>query len=86
MMQIGSISDEDEPEDLMSTDNNINWMITPVVRCQALGGQCDEDGKFLPTQCEDSTCWCVDEAGNQLPHSNTFKQGDQVCCMYPQFN
>lgn len=81
MMQLGSISDEDQREDL-TVDNSINWMITPVLRCVALGGQCDDDGKFLATQCEESTCWCVDEAGNQLPHTNTFKKDEQTCCMY----
>ncbi|PSN48928.1 hypothetical protein C0J52_03479 [Blattella germanica] len=51
-------------------------------RCQALQERmyavnCDSDGKFLPTQCyprKFPECWCVDEAGNQLPNTTTFKR------------
>lgn len=77
MMQIGSLDGEEEPNDLNELDDQID--VPSATRCEALGGQCDENGKFLPTQCEENTCWCVDEAGNQLLHTNTFKKGEVQC-------
>lgn len=80
MMQIGTLNDENAPKDLQEEENTlVEFEITRSTRCEALGGQCDESGKFLPTQCEEETCWCVDEAGNQLLHSNTFKKGEISC-------
>lgn len=65
MMQIGSFDEEE---------------ITITTRCQALEAQCDQHGKFLPMQCNnEDLCWCVDEAGNQLPLTNSFKKGEQQC-------
>ncbi|KAJ9582850.1 hypothetical protein L9F63_022809 [Diploptera punctata] len=60
-------------------------------RCQALQEKlyavnCDADGKFLPTQCfprKFTECWCVDEAGNQLPNTTTFKRGAKICLPTP---
>lgn len=81
MMQLGSLDDDDEPKDLDDKDGTLmDWEISPASRCQALGGQCDTEGKFLPIQCEEETCWCVDEAGNQLPNTNTFLRGEHLCC------
>lgn len=79
MMQIGSFEDSDEPADMKLEEDITKWEIPTVNRCQSLGGQCDEEGKFLPTQCEEETCWCVDEAGNQLPNTNTFVKGEKTC-------
>lgn len=82
MMQIGSLQDEEEPSDLNEAERS-------PTRCQALGGQCDIDGKFLPTQCdEEEACWCVDEAGNQILQTNTFKKGEISCskCFFLIYN
>lgn len=40
--------------------------------------------RFAATQClpkddPDAECWCVDEAGNQLADTTTFKRGAQIC-------
>lgn len=80
MMQIGS-ADQEEEEDFIAQDRMDigDWEIPFTTRCQSLGGQCDKEGKFLSVQCEENTCWCVDEAGNQLPNTNTFQRGDKSC-------
>lgn len=70
MMQIGSF------DDVPSLTKTNHVMVT---RCQALRAQCDQQGKFLPMQCSQSLCWCVDEAGNQLPLTNSFQKGEQDC-------
>lgn len=64
--------------------------LTPsITRCQALklsvpfSVACDNSGSFLPTQCNDDVCWCVDSAGNQLPFSNTFTPGSHKCIYTP---
>lgn len=64
--------------------------LTPAfTRCQALklsasfSVACDNSGSFLPTQCNDDECWCVDSAGNQLPFSNTFTSGSHKCIYTP---
>lgn len=77
MMQIGSFDDEMSEEVEIPVTNRI------ITRCEALGAQCDRKGKFLPTQCSDDLCWCVDEAGNQLPLTNSFRKGDQLCSFTP---
>lgn len=64
-------------------------MIVSTTRCDALRHTarftvtCDEQGNFNPTQCNGETCWCVDEAGNQLPFSNTFRKGSKKCSETP---
>lgn len=62
---------------------NSEEVIKIAHRCPSLGGQCDEAGKFLPTQCEQEVCWCVDEAGNQLANTNTFPKGERICSPTP---
>lgn len=58
-------------------------------RCQAIQSMasfdvsCNERGGFLPTQCSKSKCWCVDEAGNQIPSISTFTRGSKVCEFMP---
>lgn len=60
-------------------------LIASTTRCDALRSSavfavnCDEIGNFYPTQCNHETCWCVDEAGNQLPLSSTFRKGAKMC-------
>lgn len=73
MMQIGSLSDDQSEEVEVPVTNKM------ITRCQALGAQCDQQGKFLPMQCSEDLCWCVDEAGNQIPLTNSFQRGDQQC-------
>ncbi|XP_060536767.1 fibrillin-1-like isoform X2 [Cylas formicarius] len=79
MMQVGSF----DGNDMSDNSDSIDQDLPSKTRCQALGGQCDGEGKFLPTQCEDDTCWCVDEAGNQLPGTNTFIGREKTCYATP---
>lgn len=75
MMNLSADFDENRDE-----NDDGNWEYPIRSRCEALSAQCDSDGKFLPAQCDKDLCWCVDEAGNQLPNSNTFKKGQNICC------
>lgn len=79
MMQIGSLENDYDSDE--KADESIATMqeLPHKSRCEALGAQCDENEKFLPMQCDQEICWCVDESGNQLPHSNSFRKGDQIC-------
>jgi hypothetical protein len=60
-------------------------LIASTTRCDALRStthfevNCDESGNFVPIQCNGETCWCVDEAGNQLPWANMFRKGTKNC-------
>lgn len=78
-MQLGTI---EEPLESEGTEEElVYWEPQNFrTRCQALGAQCDSQGRFTPKQCDGEICWCVDEAGNQLAHTNTFKDGEQLCC------
>lgn len=57
-------------------------------RCNALKEtasftvKCDEFGSFQPTQCNNATCWCVDQAGNQISET-TFSVGSAKCIFTP---
>ena len=57
-------------------------------RCEAMRDSghiaaiCNSEGKFEATQCAGDTCWCVDEAGNQIAESKPFLAGRDVCCEY----
>ncbi|XP_046873533.1 thyroglobulin-like [Hypomesus transpacificus] len=49
--------------------------------------QCDSQGRFLPTQCSDSTgyCWCVNAAGETVPGTLTPPgQTKPNCAVRPQ--
>lgn len=51
--------------------------------------ECDSDGRFSSLQCYSRIsdkfpeCWCVDEAGNQLPNTTTFRRGEKICLPTP---
>lgn len=90
-----SDDDDIKTEQLISVTENVlriehtgvssKKLIASTTRCDALRStapfivNCDDEGKFFPTQCNHETCWCVDEAGNQLPWSNTFRKGSRKC-------
>lgn len=82
MMQLNANEDEIQTDQNMEGNVAIDWELPIRSRCEALGAQCDNDGKFLPAQCDQETCWCVDEAGNQLSNTDTFKKGERLCCKY----
>ncbi|XP_076257897.1 uncharacterized protein LOC143194965 [Rhynchophorus ferrugineus] len=83
MMQLGSLDEEESLSDMSIDRMDTEIDLPPTTRCQALGGQCDEAGKFVPIQCEEDTCWCVDEAGNQITGTNTFIRGQRACSAVP---
>ncbi|VEN35788.1 unnamed protein product [Callosobruchus maculatus] len=83
LMQQLSAYTEEEDNKKQEHDEVGNFEIPSKTRCEALGGQCDSDGKFLPLQCEKEICWCVNEAGNQIPNTNTFVRGDSSCVFTP---
>lgn len=49
--------------------------------------ECDHLGRFQPIQCMSARatdgqaprCWCVDEAGNQVPNTTQFNRGERTC-------
>ncbi|XP_038634628.1 uncharacterized protein nid2a isoform X4 [Scyliorhinus canicula] len=57
---------------------------------QPLGGvhipECDEEGRFRPLQCHESTdyCWCVTENGQEIPGSRTAPGTGQPQCRLPE--
>lgn len=63
-------------------------LIPTDTRCNALKAtasftvKCDEFGSFQPTQCNNETCWCVDQAGNQISET-TFTVGSNKCIFTP---
>lgn len=81
MQQLASLNYIEKDDDNNEEKNSVaDWALPLESRCQSLGAQCDYQGTFLPAQCDQDQCWCVDEAGNQLPQTNTFKKGEQLCC------
>ncbi|KAK9721248.1 WAP-type (Whey Acidic Protein) 'four-disulfide core' [Popillia japonica] len=81
MMQLGDFDMDDDQE--MEEDSLLDWELPLSSRCEAVGGACDSNGQFLPGQCDRDMCWCVDEAGNQLPNTSSFKKGEQLCLPTP---
>lgn len=74
------------------SETHVKPLIIDTTRCLSLQKTtpfsvvCDNSGGFNATQCNAEFCWCVDEAGNQLPSSNTFKYNDEkveVCPFTP---
>nr|XP_022902311.1 balbiani ring protein 3 [Onthophagus taurus] len=82
MMQLNEFEDDFEEED-QTEDDTLAWELPLRSRCEALGASCDSNGQFLSNQCDGDMCWCVDEAGNQLPNTVAFKKGDQLCLPTP---
>lgn len=73
--------------------SHIPQLLAVGTRCEALrrAGStthqvtCDSDGAFRPMQCnpENTICWCVDAAGNQLPQTSTFSFDATQCPAIP---
>lgn len=65
--------------------DSVKPMNIKSTRCRSLANtapfpvSCDENGAFLPTQCNKKHCWCVDSAGNQLESSPMFEPGSYTC-------
>lgn len=70
------------------TKQSSQSLIPTNTRCNALKEtasftvKCDEFGTFQPTQCNNATCWCVDQAGNQISET-TFSIGSAKCIFTP---
>uniref|UniRef100_A0A8C9TFB7 Thyroglobulin type-1 domain-containing protein n=1 Tax=Scleropages formosus TaxID=113540 RepID=A0A8C9TFB7_SCLFO len=43
--------------------------LSVTTRCHGHRPQCDMDGNYLPMQCQNKYCWCVDENGIPIPGS-----------------
>ncbi|KAE8740442.1 hypothetical protein FOCC_FOCC014036 [Frankliniella occidentalis] len=70
------------------TQVGVCWCVAPDG--QPIKGTLTRDPKpsFAPTQClpkddPEGECWCVDEAGNQLVNTTTFKRGAKICLPTP---
>lgn len=71
--------------------NNVETAIRKIfsTRCEAMRERghvpttCDQDGQFEPTQCAGGTCWCVDEAGNQVADCEPFYRDSKLCDVTP---
>ncbi|KAF5293262.1 hypothetical protein FQR65_LT11002 [Abscondita terminalis] len=87
MLHITSMHEDEEEQDFEKETNIISKTeLTFQSRCLSLKAQCDAHGRFLPSQCDQEKCWCVDEAGNQLPQTHSFNKGEQICLPTPVEN
>lgn len=69
---------QESSQSLIPTDTRCNALKTSA----SFTVKCDEFGSFQPTQCNNATCWCVDQAGNQISET-TFSIGSNKCIFTP---
>ncbi|XP_022806051.1 uncharacterized protein LOC111343164 [Stylophora pistillata] len=50
-------------------------------KCQEDGKRaCDKDGAYAPRQCDNSTCWCVDRVGREIPRTRSVDNKENLKC------
>lgn len=87
--QVTVFGDDDFEFSAPSAPPSLAPLTVTKTRCQAMAAldeviNCSEfDGSFEPMQCSKGRCWCVDEAGNQIPSMGTFVQGSKKCAFVP---
>lgn len=69
----------DRSSNFDTIDENIETRCQSLQKTATFPLKCDEQGAFVPMQCSDEICWCVDAAGNQLSKTPVFQKGEKNC-------